>query len=134
MQLEFDKQKEQLKIKDEVPSHSKLVIVLMLVNALNMGVQLFSMRYYKNELLFVFMLLLAIVSVVAVFFYLFKRSWKTNYNLSEIEGLEVKKVLGRERVFLKLHNGKKRSFTILKNENELNNLKNTLTTIGIKSI
>ncbi|MCT4700163.1 MULTISPECIES: DUF2101 family protein [Tenacibaculum] len=134
MQLEFDKQKEQLKIKDEVPSHSKLVIVLMLVNALNMGVQLFSMRYYKNEFLFVLMLILAIVSVVAVFFYLFKRSWKTNYNLSEIEGLEVKKVLGRERVFLKLHNGKKRSFTILKNENELNNLKNTLTTIGIKSI
>lgn len=134
MQLEFDKQKEQLKIKDEVPSHSKLVIVLMLVNSLNMGVQLFSMRYYKNEFLFVLMLILAIVSVVAVFFYLFKRSWKTNYNLSEIEGLEVKKVLGRERVFLKLHNGKKRSFTILKNENELNNLKNTLTTIGIKSI
>ncbi|QXP73215.1 DUF2101 family protein [Tenacibaculum sp. HL-MS23] len=134
MQLEFDKQKERLKIKDEVPSHSKLVIVLMLVNALNMGVQLFSMRYYKNEFLFILMLLLAIVSVVAVFFYLFKRSWKTNYNLSEIEGLEVKKVLGRERVFLKLHNGKKRSFTILKNENELNNLKNTLTTIGIKSI
>ena len=134
MQLEFDKQKEQLKIKDEVPSHSKLVIVLMLVNALNMGVQLFSMRYYKNEFLFILMLLLAIVSVVAVFFYFFKRSWKTNYNLSEIEGLEVKKVLGRERVFLKLHNGKKRSFTILKNENELNNLKNTLTTIGIKSI
>ena len=134
MQLEFDKQKEQLKIKDEVPSHSKLVVVLMLVNALNMGVQLFSMRYYKNEFLFILMLLLAIVSVVAVLFYLFKRSWKTNYNLSEIEGLEVKKILGRERVFLKLHNGKKRSFSILKNENELNNLKNTLTTIGIKSI
>ena len=134
MQLEFDKKKEQLTIKDEVPSHSKLIIVLMLVNALNMGVQLFSMRYYKNELLFIFMLLLAIISVFAVFFYLFKRSWKTNYSLSEIEGLEVKKVLGRERVFLKLHNEKKRSFTILKNENELNNLKNTLTNIGIKSI
>ncbi len=134
MQLEFDKVKEQVTIKDEVPTHSWLIIVLMLVNILNMSFQLSYISYYKNEILFILMLLLAIISVIVVLFYLFKRSWKTSYKLSKIEGVEIKKFLGRERVFLKLHNGKKRSFSILKNESELNNLKNTLTSIGIKSI
>ncbi|CAM1349610.1 hypothetical protein [Tenacibaculum insulae] len=134
MQLTFDKQKQQVIIKDEIPSHSWLVIVLMLVNTLNMGFQLFSMSYYKNEILFIFMLLLAIASIGTVLFYLFKRSWKKVYNLTEIEGVEIKNKFGREHIFLKLYNGKKRVFSILKNENELNNLKQTLTSIGIKSI
>ncbi|CAM1334291.1 hypothetical protein [Tenacibaculum aestuariivivum] len=134
MQLAFDKQKQQLTINDDVPTNSWLIIVLMLVNALNMSVQLFYMSYDKNELLFVFMMLLAAVSAIAVIFYLLKRSWKKTYQLTKIKGLEVKKTFGRERVYLKLFNGKKRSFSILKNENELNNLKNTLTAIGVKSI
>jgi hypothetical protein len=134
MQLEFNKGKQQITIKDDVPTHSWLIMVLMLVNILNMSVQLFSMSYHKNELLFVFMTLLAAISITVMLFYLLKRSWKTTYQLSNIKGLETKKVFGRDRTFLKLVNGKKRSFSILKNENELNNLKNTLTSIGIKTI
>ncbi|WP_028888299.1 hypothetical protein [Tenacibaculum ovolyticum] len=134
MQLEFNKEKEQITIKDDVPTHSWLIMVLMLVNILNMSVQLFSMSYHKNELLFVFMTLLAAISIAVMLFYLLKRSWKTTYQLSKIKGVETKKVFGRDRTFLKLVNGKKRSFSILKNENELNNLKNTLTSIGIKTI
>lgn len=134
MQLEFDKQKELLIIKDDVPLHSRLVLILLSVNVVNMSFQLVSISYSKNEILFIFMLLLAVISVVAILFYLFKRSWKTAYKLSKIEGFEIKNTFGRERFFLKLINGKKRSFPILKNENEFNSLKNTLTTIGIKSI
>ncbi|MDO6811586.1 hypothetical protein [Tenacibaculum soleae] len=134
MQLEFDKQKELLIIKDDVPLHSRLVLILLSVNVVNMSFQLVSISYSKNEILFIFMLLLGVISVVAILFYLFKRSWKTTYKLSKIEGVETKKIYGKERIFLKLHNGKKRSFSILKNENEFNSLKNTLTTIGIKSI
>ncbi|WP_064966781.1 hypothetical protein [Tenacibaculum ovolyticum] len=134
MQLEFNKEKQQITIKDDVPTHSWLIMVLMLVNILNMSVQLFSMSYHKNELLFVFMTLLAAISIAVMLFYLLKRSWKTTYHLSKIKGVETKKVFGRDRTFLKLVNGKKRSFSILKNENELNNLKNTLTSIGIKTI
>lgn len=134
MQLEFDKQKELLIIKDDVPLHSRLVLILLSVNVVNMSFQLVSISYSKNEILFIFMLLLAVISVVAILFYLFKRSWKTTYKLSKIEGVEIKNTFGRERFFLKLINGKKRSFSILKNENEFNSLKNTLTTIGIKSI
>ncbi|WBX73641.1 hypothetical protein PG913_12550 [Tenacibaculum pacificus] len=99
-----------------------------------MSVQLFYISFSKNEILFVFMTLLAIASLIAVFFYLFKKSWKKTYKLSEIQGIEIKNSFGRERVSLKLKNGKKRSFSILKNEKELTNLKNTLTSIGIKSI
>ncbi|CAM1370880.1 conserved protein of unknown function [Tenacibaculum soleae] len=134
MQLEFDKQKELLIIKDDVPLHSRLVLILLSVNVVNMSFQLVSISYSKNEILFIFMLLLAVISVVAILFYLLKRSWKTTYKLSKIEGVEIKNTFGRERFFLKLINGKKRSFSILKNENEFNSLKNTLTTIGIKSI
>ena len=80
------------------------------------------------------MLLLMIVSIGAVFFYLLKKSWKKVYLLTDIEGVGIKKVFGRERIFLKLHNGKKRSFSVFKNIEELNNFKNTLTSIGIKTI
>ncbi|MEX6626813.1 hypothetical protein [Tenacibaculum salmonis] len=134
MELTFDAQKKQLNIKDDVPTNSWLVIFLMLVNVINMSVQLFYISFYKNEILFVFMTLLAVASVVAIFFYLLKKSWKKTYKLSEIEGIEIKNSFGRERISLKLQNGKKRSFSILKNEKELTSLKNTLTSIGIKSI
>lgn len=134
MQLEFDKPKQQITIKDEVATHSWLVIILIFVNILNMGVQLFSLSYHKNEILFIFMLLLALASIFTVFFYLLKKSWKNRYKLSEIEGIEIKSSFGRERLFLKLYNRKKRSFSSLKNEEELKKLKQTLTSIGIKLI
>ncbi|WP_428741646.1 hypothetical protein [Tenacibaculum sp.] len=134
MQLEFDKQQQKLKIKDEVPTHSWLVIFLMLVNVFNMAIQLFFMSYAKNELLFIVMLFLALISVAVVLFYVLKRSWKSNYKLADVEGLEVRKVLGRERIFLKLLNGRKRSFSILKDEKELENLKRTLISMGIKPV
>ena len=106
----------------------------MAVNIVNMLVQLLTISYHKNEFVYILMLLLMIVSIGAVFFYLLKKSWKKVYLLSDIQGVGVKKAFGRKRIFLKLHNGKTRSFSILKNEEELNNFKKTLTTIGIKSI
>ena len=78
MQLEFDKQKELLIIKDDVPLHSRLVLILLSVNVVNMSFQLVSISYSKNEILFIFMLLLGVISVVAILFYLFKR-WFSFY-------------------------------------------------------
>ncbi|MEY8862657.1 hypothetical protein [Tenacibaculum singaporense] len=134
MQLEFNKKTQELTIKDEVPMHSWLIISLMLINGINMGVQLYLMSYKNNETLFVFMFLLAVVSVVVIFYYVVKRSWKSKYLLNEIEGIETRKTNGRERVFLKLRNGKRRSFPVLKNEKELSDFKKTLTSMGIKSV
>ncbi|GFD75502.1 hypothetical protein KUL113_49220 [Tenacibaculum sp. KUL113] len=134
MQLEFNKKTQELTIKDEVPMHSWLIISLMLINGINMGVQLYLMSYKNNETLFVFMFLLAVVSVVVIFYYVVKRSWKSKYLLNEIEGIETRKTNGRERVFLKLRNGKRRSFPVLKNEKELSDFKKTLTLMGIKSV
>lgn len=134
MQLGFNKKTQELTIKDEVPMHSWLIISLMLINGINMGVQLYLMSYKNNETLFVFMFLLAVVSVVVIFYYVVKRSWKSKYLLNEIEGIETRKTNGRERVFLKLRNGKRRSFPVLKNEKELSDFKKTLTSMGIKSV
>ncbi len=134
MQLEFNKKTEELTIKDEVPKHSWLIIILMFVNGVNMGVQLYLMSYKNNETLFVFMFLLALVSVAVILYYVVKRSWKSKYSLNEIAGLETKVAYGRERVFLKLRNGKRRSFPVLKNEKELSDFKRTLTSMGIKSV
>ncbi|ALU76021.1 hypothetical protein [Tenacibaculum finnmarkense] len=134
MQLAFNKETQQISIKDDVPTHSWLIIVLMLVNVLNMSVQLFYISFDKNEMLFIFMALLGFGSLVAVLFYLLKKSWKKTYKLTEIEGLEIKENSGIERIALKLKNGKTRSFSKLKNKTELKSLKKTLTAIGIKSI
>ncbi|MDO6674484.1 hypothetical protein MK851_01190 [Tenacibaculum sp. 1B UA] len=134
MQLEFNKKTQELTIKDEVPMHSWLIISLMLINGINMGVQLYLMSYQNNETLFVFMFVLAVVSVVVIFYYVVKRSWKSKYLLDEIEGIETRTVYGKERVFLKLCNGKRRSFPVLKNEKELSDFKKTLTSMGIKSV
>lgn len=106
----------------------------MLINGINMGVQLYLMSYENNETLFVFMFLLAVVSVVVIFYYVIKRSWKSKYLLNEIKGIETRKTNGRERVFLKLRNGKRRSFPALKNEKELSDFKKTLTSMGIKPV
>ena len=134
MQLEFNKKTQELTIKDEVPMHSWLIISLMLINGINMGVQLYLMSYKNNETLFVFMFLLAVVSVVVIFYYVVKRSWKSKYLLNEIEGIETRKTYGRERIFLKLCNGKRRIFPVLKNEKELSDFKKILTSMGIKSV
>ena len=134
MQLEFNKKTQELTIKDEVPMHSWLIICLMLINGINMGVQLYLMSYQNNETLFIFMLLLATVSVIVIFYYITKRSWKSKYHLNEIEGIETRKVYGKERIFLKLRNGKRRSFPVLKNEKELSDFKKTLISMGIKLV
>ncbi|WP_440068475.1 hypothetical protein [Tenacibaculum discolor] len=134
MQLEFNKKTQELTIKDEVPMHSWLIICLMLINGINMGVQLYLMSYKNNETLFIFMLLLATVSVIVIFYYITKRSWKSKYLLNEIEGIETRIVYGKERIFLKLCNGKRRSFPVLKNEKELSDFKKTLISMGIKLV
>lgn len=134
MQLEFDKQKQEINIKDGVPNHVKLVLVLMFVNLFNMIIQLSIISFEKNELIYSIMVLVAVISCVAILFYFLKRSWKSTYQLNAIAGVETKKVFGKEHVFLKLLNGKKRSFPVLKSESELENLKKTLTSMGIKSI
>lgn len=134
MQLEFNKNSKELTIKDEVPTHTWLIIVLMLVNGINMGVQLFLMSYQNNGFLYILMFLLALVSVIVILFFLLKRSWKSKYQIKNIEGIETRIVFGRERIFLKLVNGKRRSLPILKNEKEVTNLKKTLTSMGIKSV
>lgn len=134
MKLEFDKLKKEINIKDDVANHTWLIIILMLVNIFNMAFQLSYMSFNKNEALFTLLAVLALISFVVILFFFTKRSWKSIYKLQQIEGVEVKKVYGRERIFLKLINGKKRSFPILKNIEEIENLKKTLTTMGIKLV
>lgn len=134
MKLEFNKLKKEISIKDEVANHTWLIIILMIVNVFNMAFQLSYISFEKNELLFIGLAILALVSILVIFFFFTKRSWKSMYKLEEIEGVEVKKIYGRERMFLKLLNGKRRSFPILKNLEEIENLKKTLTNMGIKLV
>lgn len=134
MKLEFNKLKKEISIKDEVANHTWLIIILMIVNVFNMAFQLSYISFEKNELLFIGLVILALVSILVIFFFFTKRSWKSMYKLEEIEGVEVKKIYGRERIFLKLLNGKRRSFPILKNLEEIENLKKTLTNMGIKLV
>ncbi len=134
MQLEFNKKTAELKIKDEVPMHAWLVIALLLINGINMAVQLFLMKYKNNEILYIFMFILAVISLGVICYYIFKKSWKSKYLLSEIEGLEIKKSQKKEHVFLKLRNGKRRSFSTFKNKKEQDSFKKTLTSMGIKPI
>lgn len=134
MKLAFDKLKKEISIKDDVANHTWLIIILMLVNFFNMGFQLSYMSFNKNEALYTLIVVLALVSIAVILFFFVKRSWKSNYKLEQIEGVEVKNIYGRERIFLKLVNGKKRSFPILKDKEEIENLKNTLTRMGIKLV
>ncbi|WP_272150894.1 hypothetical protein [Tenacibaculum aiptasiae] len=134
MKLEFNKLKKEISIKDEVANHTWLIIILMAVNVFNMVFQLSYISFEKNELLFIGLAILALVSILVIFFFFTKRSWKSMYTLEEIEGVEVKKIYGKERIFLKLLNGKRRSFPILRNLEEIENLKKTLTNMGIKLV
>ncbi|WP_299156489.1 hypothetical protein [uncultured Tenacibaculum sp.] len=134
MKLAFDKLKKEISIKDDVANHTWLIIILMLVNFFNMGFQLSYMSFNKNEALFILIVVLALVSIIVILFFFIKRSWRSNYKLEQIEGVEVKKIYGKERIFLKLVNGKKRSFPILKNKEEIENLKNTLIRMGLKLV
>ncbi|KAB1159003.1 hypothetical protein F7018_07820 [Tenacibaculum aiptasiae] len=134
MKLEFNKLNKEISIKDEVANHTWLIIILMAVNVFNMAFQLSYISFEKNELLFIGLAILALVSIFVIFFFFTKRSWKSIYKLEEIEGLEVKKIYGKERIFLKLLNGKRRSFPILRNLEEIENLKKTLTNMGIKLV
>ena len=134
MKLAFDKLKKEISIKDDVANHTWLIIILMLVNFFNMGFQLSYMSFNKNEALYTLIVVLALVSIAVILFFFVKRSWKSNYKLEQIEGVEVKNIYGKERIFLKLVNGKKRSFPILKDKEEIENLKNTLTRMGLKLV
>ena len=134
MKLAFDKLKKEISIKDDVANHTWLIIILMLVNFFNMGFQLSYMSFNKNEALYTLIVVLALVSIAVILFFFVKRSWKSNYKLEQIEGVEVKNIYGKERIFLKLVNGKKRSFPILKNKEEIENLKNTLIRMGLKLV
>ncbi|OSY88955.1 hypothetical protein WH52_04640 [Tenacibaculum holothuriorum] len=134
MQLEFDKQLKELTIKDDVPMYSKVVLFLMSINIVNLGLQLYSMSFEKNEVIYSVLSTVTIISIAVIVFYFFKKSWKTKYKLAEINGVETKKMFGRDRISLLLKNGRKRSFQALKTDKDVTKLKKTLSSMGIKSV
>lgn len=134
MQLEFDKQLKELTIKDDVPMYSKVVLFLMSINIVNLGLQLYSMSFEKNEVIYSVLSIVTIISIAVIVFYILKKSWKTKYKLAEINGVETKKMFDRDRISLLLKNGRKRSFQALKTDKEVTKLKKTLSSMGIKSI
>lgn len=99
MQLEFNKNSKELTIKDEVPTHTWLIIVLMLVNGINMGVQLFLMSYQNNEFLYILMFLLALISVIVILFFLLKDLGNQNIRLKILKDLKLELFLEESEFF-----------------------------------
>ncbi len=130
MKMRFDRDNRTLEVKDDLKMHFMLLRFIFAINIFNALFRMYNnyLSGIQNEPVII---ILGVISVIALLF-MRSRSTQEMIPLDEIEFLQEKKILGRNRYSLKLKNGKIRNLPIKKKE--LDEIEHGLKESGIKII
>jgi len=101
----------------------KRFIILNLINAV---INLSKAQLAYLEILDFIWVIIAIISITAMYIFLFKRSYTSEILKSEVDSVKLKKSFGTERILIKLKSGKIRPLYLKKTTNELEFLNEAL--------
>jgi hypothetical protein len=118
MNINYNEADQSIEIKDGVKSHLFLMKFLMIVTLTNSILNLYDMNASNFGFVTVIWLLLAIVSIVFLYHFIFKRSGLEKIPIGQIKGLNDRVFSGRKKYFLVLENGKTRDLLDVKSEEE----------------
>jgi hypothetical protein len=133
MKINYIKEEDSIEIKDDLKNNYFFMKFLVGLNILNAALRLINIKETGFGFQEIVWLIVGVVSLIVLYFFLFKRSTSDKIALSEIKRLKVKSVFGRKRYSLELTNGKQRNLIRLKDENELSELKKFLNNCGAKA-
>ena len=133
MKLKYNDSENTIEIKDGLKNQYLILKILMILNLANALIRLIGRNKSENGLIEYFWIAIGTISIIALFFFLFKNSTAEKIKVGQIKRLNEKSVFGRKRFSLELKNGKKRILGNFKNEFELVKMRDILTKVGISN-
>ncbi|AUC80814.1 hypothetical protein [Lacinutrix sp. Bg11-31] len=131
MKIEYNESENTIEIKDGLKNQYLILKILMILNLANALTRLIGQNKTGYGIIEYFWIAIGIVSIIALYFFLFKNSTAEKIKIGEIKRLNEKSVFGRKRFSLELDNGKKRILGNFKNEFELVEMRELFTRVGI---
>ena len=106
--------------------------ILLILNLTNASIRLIGQDRLDYGVVEYFWIAIGLISLLALYYFLFKLSTSEKISVGDIKSLKEKSVLGRKRFSLELTNGKQRHLGNFKNEFELAKFKELVEIAGIK--
>lgn len=131
MKIAYDKSDNSIQIKDGLKASYFVLKLLMLLNLANALIHLTGQDRMDYGVIEYFWIAIGIVSLLVLYYFVFKLSTAEEIPVDSIKSLNEKSVWGRKRFSFELTNGKQRHLGGFKNEFELARLRELVETAGI---
>ena len=131
MNIKFNETENSIEIKDGLKNQYLILKILMILNLGNAIIRLISLKPYEYGVIEYFWIGIGIISVIVLFFFIYKKSTAEKINIAEIQGFKEKTIFGKNRYELELKNGKNRVLGKFNSENGLAEMHELFTKLGI---
>jgi Na+/melibiose symporter-like transporter len=130
MNINYNEVDKTIEIKDRLKSHVFLINFLMVLNLLSAILNLSDVKASFGFMKIIW-LVIGVVSIVILYYSIFKKSTKEKIPADQIKGLDKRVFLGRKKYFIELKNGKTRDLVEVKSEEDRKQLSEMLRKNGI---
>jgi len=131
MKIKYNNSENTIEIKDGIYEKFLGFKFLLILNVLNAFIRLIVKSKTEYGIIDYFWIAMGLVSLIVLFFFLFKISTAEKIKVSNIKRLNEKSFFGRKRFSLELGNGKNRILGNLKNQSDLAEILELFAKIGI---
>jgi hypothetical protein len=132
MKIEYDKSAKAIHIKDGLKKVYLILKIMLMLNIANALIRLIGQDRMDSGTLEYVWMAIGCISLIALYFFLFKLSTSERIPVDNIKSLKKKSILERQSFSFELTNGKRRHLGNFKNEAELAEFKDLLETAGIR--
>lgn len=132
MKIEYHQSDRSIQIKDGLKRTYFILKLLLILNLTNASIRLFGQDRIDYGVIEYFWIGIGIVSLIALYYFLFKMSTAEKIPIDDIKSLKEKSVFGRKRFSFELTNGKKRHLGNFKSEVEIAKLRELVEIAGIQ--
>ena len=133
MKIKYNESENTIEIKDGLKNQYLILKILMLLNLASALIRLIGQNKTEYGIIEYFWIAIGVISLIALYFFLFKLSTAEKFKVGEIKRLNEKSVFGRKRFSLELDNGKNRILGNFKNEFELVEVRELFARVGISN-
>jgi hypothetical protein len=131
MKIKFNESENSIEIKDGLKNQYLILKILMILNLANAIIRIFGKQTTEYGFIEYIWIGLGVISLIALFMFLFKMSTAEKIPVGQISRLEEKTVFGKKRFALELKNGKKRNLGNFKTQSDLIKVRELFKTIRI---
>ena len=131
MKIKYNESENIIEIKDGLHNQYLILKILMILNLANALIRLIGQNNTEFGVIEYFWIGIGIISFIALYFFLFKKSAAEKINVVEINRLKEKSIFGRKTFTLELKNGKNRDLGNFNNQFELVKAQELFSKIGI---